>query len=526
MAGDKKKYTISQLNANATDKGAPPPAEDSLWLQILSQASRSKPKESAKTVLVVGERQSGKTELVNNLVETTADTRDGVALEYFFLDVSAASGISDSNERIDLWILNGDPNHERLLEHVITPNTIDSLIVVVAIDFAKPWEMARTLERWTNTIEEYADMVWEELPEARKQAAQKKVATYIRRYRYTNGFQDKVNKMEDDDKGTDEAYLEENFPLGDGCLEKNFGVPLVFVSTRSDVLFGPEYGREFSLKQDTFDLVQKYIRRNALKYGASVLYTSNIKQESKQQFSILLSYLIHRLVGNEKKFQYEDANRETVFIPTGWDAATKIDGLHPNDGSLLANIFPLQAANKYKAPEATVTPTPDFGDFLAEEQKRLDQYAKSDPKMDNIRKEAQHALYSAGGKQDSFANSQKGMEFAVPDALPTTMGKPAISVSSGMSPSISISSSSAPMPSSASVGASGPPGVGAGGASGPKAEAAANFFKNILSSNRQPGAAAGVGGIATSGAVGGMDKREYLQKLQQQQAARNAAAGQ
>ncbi|KAJ1848278.1 hypothetical protein LPJ73_004016, partial [Coemansia sp. RSA 2703] len=156
-------------------------------------------------------------------------------------------------------------------------------------------------------------------------------------------------------------------PLEKGVLEANLGIPIIVVCTKSDAMNVME--RERGFKEEDFDYIQQILRAICLRFGAALVYTST---HNPATFATLYHYLIHRLMSvphteNSKgldtranlddnvsesgdvEMSYTDpsaqneplqqsqqqvsypfrvranvVDRSVVFVPSGWDSATKI----------------------------------------------------------------------------------------------------------------------------------------------------------------------------------------------------------
>ena len=60
--------------------------------------------------------------------------------------------------------------------------------------------------------------------------------------------------------------------LPEGCLQVNFGIPIIIVINKVDLLL---HGDKKAFLEDNFDFIQKHIRDYSLQYGASVVFTSS-----------------------------------------------------------------------------------------------------------------------------------------------------------------------------------------------------------------------------------------------------------
>eukprot|EP00299_Pterocystis_sp_00344_P008853 c3526_g1_i2.p1 GENE.c3526_g1_i2~~c3526_g1_i2.p1 ORF type:complete len:390 (+),score=121.03 c3526_g1_i2:272-1441(+) len=363
----------------------------------------------------------------------TEEERLGVCMEYTFIDEkNPANG--DSSNRVQIWTLDGDETHTELLNVVISKKSITDLLVIICVDFAKPWLIEQSLERWTKLIERAVEHAWTELGDPQKKAAaQQQLLEYYQKIRLGDAAKSlpKVEGEDEDDK--------KNFtiPLDDGALVVNLGVPVFFVATRTDVLNSLDYTREYSLNPELHDLVQQTLRKAALKYGGAVIYT--VAKQSRTQTRLIREYAAHRLLGTEFDHDPEDANRECIFIPSGWDDLSKISGLYSKDRKM-AEVFTGAPRTSYiELPKPVETPS--LTDFLSKERERLDNLPKSDKAMDDIRKQVQHMIYN----NNTTTKPSEAAPVAKPDAVTKAAGAP--------------------------------------GAKGQES-AAASFFKNILEGNR------------------------------------------
>ncbi|XP_029514536.1 cytoplasmic dynein 1 light intermediate chain 1 isoform X2 [Oncorhynchus nerka] len=115
----------------------------------------------------------------------------------------------------------------------------------------------------------------------------------------------------------------------------NLGLPMVVVCTKCDAISTLE--KEYDYKDEHLDFIQSYIRRFCLQYGASLLYTS-VKE--MKNVDVLYKYLVHRLYGFPFHYPAQLVEKDTVFIPSGWDNENKISILHENFQTLkLDDIF-------------------------------------------------------------------------------------------------------------------------------------------------------------------------------------------
>ena len=101
-------------------------------------------------------------------------------------------------------------------------------------------------------------------------------------------------------------------PLKEGLLQKNIGIPIVYVMNKSDVVL-----EERKKQYETFsEFILSHVRQMAIEYGASIIYTSG---KSNTNLSILYDYICHTLFNFELLHKPNLIEKEAYFIPAGYD---------------------------------------------------------------------------------------------------------------------------------------------------------------------------------------------------------------
>ncbi|KAL5105327.1 Cytoplasmic dynein 1 light intermediate chain 2 [Taenia crassiceps] len=230
-------------------------------------------------------------------------------------------------------------------------------------------------------------------------------------------------------------------PITPGALINNLGIPLVVVVTKTDVMDDME--RKQGMSEEQYDIIQMHIRRFCLSYGAALIYVS---AKNGKNCGLLKSYLQHRIYGFPFTQSPYVIDKDSVFIPAGWDSLNKISLLEQNltkycPGDAFVNVVPkpeeeTKATNK----EPAVTAVDD-------------QYFLSE-----IYTELQHDT-SAGGAGENGTPSHE--QSSILDVSGTPSSRP----SSG----------------SASRSRSSGAGIGGGLSTSSSEKVLANFFNNLLS---------------------------------------------
>eukprot|EP00168_Porphyra_purpurea_P017993 TRINITY_DN6502_c0_g1_i1.p1 TRINITY_DN6502_c0_g1~~TRINITY_DN6502_c0_g1_i1.p1 ORF type:complete len:271 (-),score=59.39 TRINITY_DN6502_c0_g1_i1:32-844(-) len=122
-----------------------------------------------------------------------------------------------------------------------------------------------------------------------------------------------------DGPAADDAAAAEPPILGEGVLDVNLGLPVVVVCCKVDAMAA--LVRSFGLKDGHFDYVQQHLRRICLTYGAGLVYTS---YRNGVNCDVLLEYLEHLLYGFDFVHQPQLQERDSIFVPIGWDSPEKV----------------------------------------------------------------------------------------------------------------------------------------------------------------------------------------------------------
>ncbi|CAG8435905.1 682_t:CDS:2 [Funneliformis caledonium] len=309
---------------------------EEMWSSILQGVASSKIVPT-KSLLILGDRDSGKSTLIRHLKgEEDEEVYEGLNANGT-MSKSIGTGTDDpptndkrSNSdlalntlaRLGLYQLAGSyESYQPLLRFALNSSTLPHSLVVVVLDWARPWTFIETLQKWIKFVELGIESVKKEGNVGSKDGwtKGKAVVDELKDLHAANPNAT-VNSEEDDVA----------LPLGPGVLTTNLAVPLVVVCTKSDNVSTLE--RELDYKEEQFDYIQQTLRTICLKYGAGLFYTTT---RQPQTFVNLRKYILHRLLGSkasssDTKSAYafnikaHVVERDTVLVPTGWDSWGKI----------------------------------------------------------------------------------------------------------------------------------------------------------------------------------------------------------
>ncbi|KAF2349071.1 Dynein family light intermediate chain [Trinorchestia longiramus] len=219
---------------------------ENVWTKILAEVQSTERNKlpSCKSLLVLGDSESGKTTLVAKL-QCNEDPKKGSGLEYAYIDVR--DEYRDEHTRLSVWVLDGDPRHSELLQFGVNTTSLEHTVVLLTVSMETPWTIMDQLQIWASTLHEHLDSL--KLGHDEVQRLQDKM---------TYAWQSYVEPGDELDgcggasplkpqppvvapgQGTgqrtsrnldDEALF---LPLPEGVLSRNLGVPIIVVVTKLD----------------------------------------------------------------------------------------------------------------------------------------------------------------------------------------------------------------------------------------------------------------------------------------------------
>ncbi|KAF9164190.1 hypothetical protein BGX21_010048 [Mortierella sp. AD011] len=267
--------------------------------------------------------------------------KNDLALSYSFWNVDDDEN-EDTVARLGLYQLAGShKSYHALLKYCLNTKTIADSIVIIVLDWSKPWTFMETLHRWVKVLEEAIKQICQEGAVATATWTKGKALMDELQEKLSRFLQEYTEPQSNSTLGTSVFSEGQNFglgstdallPLTEGCLTNNTGVPIVVVCTKSDHINNLE--REMDYKEETFDYIQQSLRTICLKYGASLFYTSI---HHPHTCADLRQYLLHRLLtpstlNNPQqqpstfpfRLRAQVVERDQVMVPAGWDSIGKI----------------------------------------------------------------------------------------------------------------------------------------------------------------------------------------------------------
>merc|ERR1712241_341863 len=303
--------------------------DENLWASVLSevQTSRNSQLPASKNLLVLGDKESGKTTLIAKL-QANEDPKKGAGLEYGYIDVR--DEYRDDHTRLGHWILDGDPSHSHLLRFALTEENFTDTSVLLCVAMTTPWNIMDQLRNWATILQDHIDKL--------SLSAEKTKKLQNENIRRWQSYVEPGDELET--TGSPTKRISRNLelpdpdpdtllPLPEGVLTRNLGLDLIVVVTKTDYMGDLE--RDYDYKEEHFDFIQQSVRHFCAQFGASLFYSS-VKED--KNCDLLYKYLVHRIYGFPFKTPALVVEKDAVFIPAGWDNEKKVAILYENMHSI------------------------------------------------------------------------------------------------------------------------------------------------------------------------------------------------
>jgi dynein light intermediate chain 1 len=119
-------------------------------------------KVGTSTLVVVGDRQSGKSSVLNKFANRVTDTKNPseFILDYSYINATNRFNLDkdDVVSRMKVWQLD-DRNHWSLLAKLLSPGDLTNAAFVITVDLSKPWDIVSSLEKWIDVLKQVTEKV-------------------------------------------------------------------------------------------------------------------------------------------------------------------------------------------------------------------------------------------------------------------------------------------------------------------------------------------------------------------------------
>eukprot|EP01104_Vermistella_antarctica_P017661 TRINITY_DN629_c0_g1_i4.p1 TRINITY_DN629_c0_g1~~TRINITY_DN629_c0_g1_i4.p1 ORF type:complete len:526 (-),score=120.07 TRINITY_DN629_c0_g1_i4:88-1665(-) len=399
--------------------------EESVWQKILVGTRREEESSDLprRTIVVLGDRTCGKSTLLSRVFASKAAKKSNANEEH---DIALASGTGldysyqevvgeyaeDVLGAVDVWTLDADhPKYESLVQFALKPNDLSRTAVVLCLDMAKPWDLISSLDRWIGVLK----------VQLKANAAMEKAAATGKKnvvFRFQS-YQEAPKEVETEGKGGRRKRVRkivtsrvagedtELLPLPEGVLGDNLGVSVIVVCCKTDAM--DTLSREYDYKQDQFEYIQVALRKRCLQYGASLVYTSGSRQLNT---ACLRDVLEHELFGFNLPHRAQVLEKDTVFIPCGWDSTSAVDADFASQKFCTDSTVPfgeVVTAPPSSSVSSSSPSTPAHDDVQSEpESAFLDRCLRIAERADAARGEARDSPSSASSSSVSSPSTPAG----------------------------------------------------------------------------------------------------------------------
>lgn len=373
-------------NVPSSQSNSNPAASSEIWSSILDSVASSRATPT-KNVILFGEPNVGKSTFLNfirheNRVREkptsgiasngglesapaspseeeyfkrleTLPVSSKLALTHDFIDLKDGES-EDSLARINFYqIADPHPRFHKLANMALGPTQYGQSTAMIFLNWGRPWLFLESLQKWLRFLELAHTEILDYGSDPRTvddpdryttgKAMVDELKTQL--FKYFQDYKEAPVGLGEEKRPIISALSEAPVKLAPGCLSRNLGIPLIIVCTKSDKIKQVE--RDGDYTEGCFDYIQQILRTICLQYGATLIYTSIYRPNS---FSLLRNYLLHRLFGvvgspptnensatessstpsilpsylNSFKVRGLIVERESVFVPSGWDSFNKI----------------------------------------------------------------------------------------------------------------------------------------------------------------------------------------------------------
>jgi len=319
-----------------------------IWQELLQASSQQGrweiEKEASATCIVLGDKNNGKSSVLNRLSNRITNVGSPeYILDYSYMNVKNKYNLADDEilSRMSVWQLD-DHNHKDLLVNLVPPQSLSSACYMITCDLSQPWDLISSLTKWLGVAKDINENLMAKLSEAEVTKLKTSVS------KFSQLFVDPSSKIEDPsyetaaaavaDTPTEEKAGEEKRDERDELKvsteiteeeskelsidlskpEINLGVPILIVCNKAD------YFNRVLAKQgadEKFDLVAYQLRKLAVKYDATLVFTSAFGEGVN--IDLCQNYLYHRLFNFPLKHSAKvigSAEDVGLYVPAGYDS--------------------------------------------------------------------------------------------------------------------------------------------------------------------------------------------------------------
>jgi dynein light intermediate chain 2 len=250
-----------------------------LWQNIALNVKEAAGDQTDQTVLLVGAKHSGKTSLVNRMLNNSKGSAPTTALEYSYGKREERNVTNIAH----FWELAQGTDLAQLSDVVITGENVHTAVVTIVVDCSNPGTIWETLHYWLLRIDRRVQEIFQKM-RAKGSSTPDKLLT-------------KAKKR-----------IGEDHP--DLPKLRVSGIPTLIVANKLD---------KFKGDLPKLKLLARTLRYLAHLYGSSLIFTSTENERETAKFLALFSNMIFGLPLEAKHIQL-DPEKGGVLVPAGSDS--------------------------------------------------------------------------------------------------------------------------------------------------------------------------------------------------------------
>uniref|UniRef100_A0A6U3CJL6 Dynein light intermediate chain n=1 Tax=Lotharella globosa TaxID=91324 RepID=A0A6U3CJL6_9EUKA len=269
------------------------------------------------TLIVLGDTNCGKSSLLKSFQGIVRNQEHPYVADYSYIKVKNRHEV-DSDETLAhmaVWQLD-KPSRKELIPTFLKSSGLERAVFMVVLDLSQPWNIDESLKTWLKVAEDISKQLMKEMEDEEAKALKMKVSRYVQTFTDVS--------MRDNTEAKDLNVLPGETKIDPYMPDINTGTPLIVVGAKGD--YFSNYLQKSSTAGDRFEFASRRLRQAALKYGASLIFTSVAGEGTNMQ--LLQDYIFHRMYGFEMK---QPANAACtvdsfgLYIPSGFDSIELID---------------------------------------------------------------------------------------------------------------------------------------------------------------------------------------------------------
>ena len=291
-----------------------------LWNQLLSShRAQHSGTLTNNTMIVCGEYNNGIHQLIDKLdgahhKNNVLSHVDVLSYNYIQLNKLTNDNTNEYNHKCNIYYVTEVQHSATLIPTVINANDLMNTVYLLCIDMSQPWNIPNILTKWCDTIKTTQTNLFNTLSTEQQQQHKLNNSKRIQSYHSTA-----IDPLQP---------------------QYNIGCSLCILGTRTDQLAGTLAGT--SDADTKFDYLIRYIRQEALKYGATIILTSidghsnNMKQSVN--IDVLHEYLYSTVVNPSYQLTHQPVvvgndTSYNIYIPCGMDSIELIDSTYTGEQS-------------------------------------------------------------------------------------------------------------------------------------------------------------------------------------------------